>query len=1055
MAIQKIKLNNVPFQGGVDLAHEIALLETGSFSQLQNVRPTRPGFIQRLGQTKLHTTTDSAQEIISLYQLNKGAVVERHFFAQRVDGSLIEGTNNPPTITTGNFGTEKLAYSSSQVTGTDSNVYTCILAHIATASNKPITGADYAKYWTLAGSVGGTWVAGNSYLAAAPASYGNINDMMIYSDAARQHQIYAGDTQKVLGVHVHKGTVTIPDIPIVGEDYTAEANDGQTTTVVSFNSLNTLANFHCFFIIAPVRINKFTLTMNANVNTVASVMLVQYRNSTGGWTSLTNGTHGWVDGTIASGKTLGQSGSVSWTTMPTDEVPHYSFDKSGFVYRVSVSAQLSASVEATAISFGAAIQDIQNVFDGIMPDVPEARVYDYSKGTYATYAGTSVNMGSMEKKNAAVSITIATPAVVTWTAHGLAEDDPVIFSTTGALPTGITAATATGATTYYVKAVDANSFQLTDAPAGNVINTSGSQSGVHTCNVQNAGDWLYLFTPDPVIGFYGSPGSNPNTLTGEIVGTDIAFVDGGTGDDSITRTTADFISQGFEKGMRIIVSGSGTGGNNKVYMLKSVSSSTLTLQTGTVTAVAAGDTITIRKVENSTTYDYPPALNYAGVYTGSGFTELTNLDDGMDGMSKAGFITFGRNVNAKKVNFEGAGLYAYIYKIGFNRKLAASLMASFQYIPFFDISKTHYPIGQSNTTWKGRACYAFKGFGNILYFSAKSQPMVLNGDDGIGRVVIGDGRKNDILCIRRFFNELLVWQAEKGGEGGSLTLVEGDRPSNFDKLLISSNYGIVNSKSAVVLEGVNIATMSRDKPVATVAYWISRDGVFKTNGVTFENVTGEIANYFDIAKSECIRRGYEDKHWMGYDRSRGVILIGLCSGASATKANKYFVLDPLTGRWSTDTRAQEIYCYAEVEAESGNIIVLQVAGAQDGFVMRLNDTNSDISTAIDASITLEINGQGNRIRLNQDSIRCKVQSAGSITRTIMADGNPATKDTKTLIMTAKATSDVYRRHFKSNKIEGDHLSIKWRHNTAAEPCHFLDFGIEVEEIESNPVTSDT
>jgi hypothetical protein len=78
-----------------------------------------------------------------------------------------------------------------------------------------------------------------------------------------------------------------------------------------------------------------------------------------------------------------------------------------------------------------------------------------------------------------VTITIATPGVVTWTSHGLSTGTPVIFSTTGALPTGITA----GAT-YYVIFVNVNTFRiatsLANALAGTAVNTSGSQSGTQT-----------------------------------------------------------------------------------------------------------------------------------------------------------------------------------------------------------------------------------------------------------------------------------------------------------------------------------------------------------------------------------------------------------------------------------------------------------------------------------------------------------------------------------------------------------------------------------------------
>ena len=59
-----------------------------------------------------------------------------------------------------------------------------------------------------------------------------------------------------------------------------------------------------------------------------------------------------------------------------------------------------------------------------------------------------------------------------------------MFTTTGALPTGVTASTY-----YYIRVIDANTFHLYDTYAhaidltsttGRVV-TSGTQSGIHTC----------------------------------------------------------------------------------------------------------------------------------------------------------------------------------------------------------------------------------------------------------------------------------------------------------------------------------------------------------------------------------------------------------------------------------------------------------------------------------------------------------------------------------------------------------------------------------------------
>ncbi|MGH6843115.1 MAG: phage tail baseplate protein, partial [Methylocella sp.] len=75
-----------------------------------------------------------------------------------------------------------------------------------------------------------------------------------------------------------------------------------------------------------------------------------------------------------------------------------------------------------------------------------------------------------------VTITIGSPGVVTWTAHGLSNGQAVRFTTTGALPTGLAASTV-----YFVVSAATNTFQVAASPGGAAINTSGSQSGVHTC----------------------------------------------------------------------------------------------------------------------------------------------------------------------------------------------------------------------------------------------------------------------------------------------------------------------------------------------------------------------------------------------------------------------------------------------------------------------------------------------------------------------------------------------------------------------------------------------
>lgn len=77
--------------------------------------------------------------------------------------------------------------------------------------------------------------------------------------------------------------------------------------------------------------------------------------------------------------------------------------------------------------------------------------------------------------SATVTMTVATPAVLTWNAHGLPNGSKIVLTTTGALPTGFTAGVA-----YYMVNRTTNTFQLAEAADGFPIATTGTQSGTHT-----------------------------------------------------------------------------------------------------------------------------------------------------------------------------------------------------------------------------------------------------------------------------------------------------------------------------------------------------------------------------------------------------------------------------------------------------------------------------------------------------------------------------------------------------------------------------------------------
>lgn len=88
------------------------------------------------------------------------------------------------------------------------------------------------------------------------------------------------------------------------------------------------------------------------------------------------------------------------------------------------------------------------------------------------------------------TMTIASPCVVTKTAHGLVANDQILFVTDGTLPTGVTAGT-----TYYVLATDltANTFKFSTSSGGAAVNTSGTQSGSHALYIKNRAQPLSVY----------------------------------------------------------------------------------------------------------------------------------------------------------------------------------------------------------------------------------------------------------------------------------------------------------------------------------------------------------------------------------------------------------------------------------------------------------------------------------------------------------------------------------------------------------------------------------
>jgi hypothetical protein len=433
------------------------------------------------------------------------------------------------------------------------------------------------------------------------------------------------------------------------------------------------------------------------------------------------------------------------------------------------------------------------------------------------------------------------------------------------------------------------------------------------------------------------------------------------------------------------------------------------------------------------------SIDTVGIFCGSTWSVASNVYDYTSGFVKSGWITFKRHPSVQPVQFGQLLNYAYWYYLQMSGSTTSSnLVVGFTGQPFFSIGELG--DGLVNTGWKNRACYVFENTPNFIHVSEAYQPTHLNGSDS-AILKAGDGRSNKVVCVKNFYNEMMAWQEEKGVDGGTLTLFEGYSPDTFGTLVLSNKVGTFSPKSAVVVDGVLTSTAT-DEQIKTMAYFLSHYGIFGTDGRVVYGISDDIADYFNITKSTCIRYGYEDKMWIGYDSTYNVLRVGLVSGASASECNVFPVYDLVDKTWTFDKLGQALNSYIEAEAGSGNTPLVQVGGGTDGYAYKLNNSQNDVSTAIDAYVRMELNLSGNEFMVKDIKLRHKTQTAGNIS--IIPYQNGVEKPSFTVPMTAERSNETIRRMKKTVDILGTNVAFKIGNASLSNDMTLFDIGFNLE-----------
>jgi len=214
--------------------------------------------------------------------------------------------------------------------------------------------------------------------------------------------------------------------------------------------------------------NSYTLTIVGSNFSVTPRVSGQWPIWSAG--SLTGGTSTTI--TNAAAPASPAAGSVTLWTDSTDLRFH---DKnSAGTIGTTVVADAGASHNfLTGISAAGVVSKAQPTTADILGTTTNDNAASGYLGEYASSLAT--------KGTSTVTISNASPGIVTWAAHGLNIASPVNFTTTGGLPTGLSVST-----NYYVCSTSfaAGSFavatSVANALAGTCVNTSSAGSGTHT-----------------------------------------------------------------------------------------------------------------------------------------------------------------------------------------------------------------------------------------------------------------------------------------------------------------------------------------------------------------------------------------------------------------------------------------------------------------------------------------------------------------------------------------------------------------------------------------------
>jgi hypothetical protein len=974
------EVDTTPFAGGMDTYHEPALLPAGSFSLVQNMRAMHPGFKQRPGYIKAHYTADSTNSCLSMYQFTKGKLTERHFYAQMSDGDILEATVQPPTsveLMTLDVAPATTWLAGATITGATSHA-TCTI--VCNVSSLTYYVKDRIGNYTLGEILSD---------GTTPTDQGGANPTL--STATFGSEVFSGNASPLAA-----SWATLDDLCIFSSGVDQHQICAGTTSpiwkFIVYDSNTMLPDLPAVGI-------DYTADLNSSAKTNNAIL-----DSLGNFVSTT--------GTVVctSAGTDFQGTSTKFLTELTVGQPVY-VDAN----EKNIIVTITSDTVATVVNAWGSAHDTKS----------------YTTSNDCVLICTPVMPNKLTFTVALPNGTASVAHVSYWTTTGW----KVLTVTDGTISSGKTMAisgdmTWTQTTDHCEKFMyGENGFWIKIAfsvALDSETEISACTFGSTFIAVQDMWDGGLVDAIEAQV--YSASAATYARAKGAMLGSismgSSTMLGGGGSSVGGSMTTAS-------------KSNKSASAKNKYSVFGSTSVDVGALTSSDKVYFSSPDPIVGFYADCAATPNLTATTAISGVYylnsAGSGVSVGT-IADGSSGLSKSGYITFKRQSAITPVQFNNTGYLAYWYYFTVDKTLSDEAALGIQVMPYYDIN--NYGYGICNGVWNGRMIYVFDKDPSYVYIVDPANIQSVSSSN-TAVYEAGDGRNNKVVCIKPFYNELMLFQEEKGSGGGCITLIQGTTIENMGKIHLSNYYGTMNAHTVELIE---------TSAGGHYVYFLSKRGIMYTDGksVAFVKNFDKVRNYFDPTDSECIVPGYESKMYLKYDSLHNCLKIGLTTG-TGTNNNVFLVYDLLTNEFMLDTYANNFQCEYECDAVRGTSPIVRLAGGQgDGFIYMLNSGLNDVLTAISGAVILELNKTGRIIRNSDMIIRAKSQSAGSMTITPYYNGVQQS-NTKARVLTAENTSEVVRRHRIPLNFVEQNISVKFTHSAVNQGWYLLDYGVELGE----------